>query len=91
MIKTTDEYIKELAIMHGLPEFVVKEIVMSPFRFLKGTMEKKEFEGLMLPYLGKFIVPPKTKEYMTKYLNERNSKGRQEQNTGEERREGETA
>ena len=89
MIKENSDFIKKLAKDHGLPEFVIKQVVDSPFRFLRSVMEKREFEGVMFPYLGKFIVPPKTKEYMQKYLYERDLKGSPEPTEQEERGEGE--
>lgn len=77
MIKTSDELVKELSREFDLPEFVIREIVQSPFRFLKSIMEKKQFESLMLPYIGKFVVHKNIKKYMTKWLNEKSERDKQ--------------
>lgn len=74
MIKNNEDFAKEIAKEYNISVFVAKQVIDSPFRFLKSIMEKKEFQGLMLPYLGKFGVNPKVKDFMIKY-NESKIKG----------------
>lgn len=74
MIKTNEDFAREIAKEYNISIFVAKQVIDSPFRFLKSIMEKKQFEGLMLPYLGKFGVNPKVKDFMIKY-NESKIKG----------------
>jgi hypothetical protein len=79
MIKKTDDFVKELAKEFDLPEFIVGQVLRSPFKFLRSIMDKKEFETVMFPYLGKFGVAANTKKYMLKHLHERDIKGSTEQ------------
>lgn len=64
MIKNNDDFAREIAKKYNVTIFVAKQIIDSPFKFLKKRMEEKNYEGMMLPYLGKFIVKPGVKDFL---------------------------
>jgi hypothetical protein len=67
MVKNNDKFIREIAEEYDIPIFIARQICESPFKFLKETMATKEMKGVMMPYLGKFIVQPNVKYYIQKY------------------------
>ncbi len=74
MTKNNDEFARELAKKYDITIFVAKQIIDSPFKFLKDRIVEKKYEGIMLPYLGKFIVKPGVKDFLIR-LHENKEKG----------------
>ncbi len=62
-----EEIIKILAEKHRLPEIVVREAVLSMFKYTKDMMAEDKLEGMKFIGLGKFIVKPYRKKYILKY------------------------
>jgi hypothetical protein len=69
MVKDSDKFIREIAEEFNIPIFVAKQICDSPFKFLKETMATRNMEGVMFPYLGKFVVQPNKKKHIIQHRN----------------------
>ena len=84
MMKVSNEdLIREIAEEFNLSIFVTRQICDSPFKFLKEVMATKNMDGVMLPYLGKFIVKEKVKERVYRYRDAQNqAKGYTEEGSG---------
>jgi hypothetical protein len=74
MIKNNEDFAREIAKKYGITIFVAKQVIDSPFRFIKNRMVEGNYEGLMLPYFGKMIVKPGVREFLKK-RNEIKEKG----------------
>lgn len=77
MIKSNDDFAREIAKKYNISIFVAKQIIDSPFRFLRDKMKEGNYEGLMLPYLGKFGVNPRVKDFMIKHNENRHKRDRE--------------
>lgn len=71
MTKNNEDFARKIAKKYNISIFVAKQIIDSPFRFLKEKMKEGKYESLMLPYLGKFGVNPKLKNFLIKYNEDR--------------------
>lgn len=76
MDRLMDKAAMKVAYEKGIPKFEVYRIWASQFKIVANTMKKNEFEGVMLPYLGKFIVSM----VKLRRINESAAKKRQLQN-----------
>ena len=72
MIRNKEEIIYSLANKYNLPLKKVKQMIEYQFKFVEKIMKKGDFEGIRLPYFGKFTVNPKRVEHITKLKNESN-------------------
>ena len=61
--------IQKLSIEYNLPIQKIEEAIYYQFKYTNQVMRKGEFEGVRLPYFGKFHVNPGR----IKHLNERTS------------------
>jgi len=55
-VKDKNDYINLLATKYNLPLSKVEEIINYQFKFIGRVMKEGEFEGVRLPYFGKFHV-----------------------------------
>mgnify|MGYP003627507611 FL=1 len=55
-MKDKNDYINLLATKYNLPLSKVEEIINYQFKFIGRVMKEGEFEGVRLPYFGKFHV-----------------------------------
>jgi nucleoid DNA-binding protein len=55
-MKDKKDYIYLLATKYNLPLSKVEEIINYQFKFVERIMKKGKFEGVRLPYFGKFHV-----------------------------------
>lgn len=51
-----DEIEKHIADLHGLTQKEVSDVWRSQFALVERTIEEGDFEGVRLPYFGKFYV-----------------------------------
>jgi nucleoid DNA-binding protein len=56
LMKDKKDYIYLLATKYNLPLSKVEEIINYQFKFVERIMKKGKFEGVRLPYFGKFHV-----------------------------------
>ena len=75
MIKNNEDFAREIAKKYGITIFVARQVIDSPFRFIKNRMVEGNYEGLMLPYFGKMIVKPGVREFLRK-RNENKEEGK---------------
>ncbi len=73
MIRNTEDLVGFLAKKHKLPHYVVRDMIESPFKFLKTIMNNSSQDGIMLPFLGKFVIPGSTLVRLSK-LQEKHDK-----------------
>jgi len=74
MLKDKKIIIQILATKYNLPLKIVEDIVSSQFKFVDKIMRKGNFDGVRLPYLGKFSVNPNRVKHITKRANAKANK-----------------
>ena len=70
MLKDKKIIIQILATKYNLPLKMVEDIVNSQFKFVDKIMREGNFDGVRLPYFGKFSVNPKRVKHLNKLKNE---------------------
>ena len=70
MLKDKKVIIQILATKYNLPLKKVEDIVNSQFKFVDKIMKKGNFEGIRLPYFGKFSVNPNRVKHINKLKGE---------------------
>lgn len=65
-MKDKQDLIHILATRHNLPLSKIEKIINFQFKQVAKIMKMGEFEGIRLPYFGKFTVNPKRVEHITK-------------------------
>jgi nucleoid DNA-binding protein len=73
MIKDKKIIIQILATKYNLPLKEVENIINSQFKFVDKIMRTGNFDGVRLPYFGKFSVNPGRVKHINK-LNEKRKK-----------------
>ena len=71
MLKDKKVIIQILATKYNLPLKKVEDIVNSQFKFVDKIMKKGNFEGIRLPYFGKFSVNPNRVKHINKLKSEK--------------------
>ena len=66
MARNKKEIIYHLATKYDLPLKVIEQVVDHQFKFVSKIMSKGNFDTIMLPYFGKFMVNPKRVELLNK-------------------------
>ena len=66
MVKDKQDYIYLLATKYNLPLSKVEEIINYQFKFVGKIMKEGKFEGVRLPYFGKFTVNPNRVKHINK-------------------------
>mgnify|MGYP003673006217 CR=1 FL=1 len=66
MVKDKQAYIYLLATKYNLPLSKVEEIINYQFKYIGDIMKKGKFEGVRLPYFGKFTVNPNRVKHINK-------------------------
>ena len=74
MAKSKKEIIQTLATKYNLPLKVVTNIINHQFKFVNKIIAKGEFEGVRLPYFGKFDVNKKRLKYIKEKSGSTNNK-----------------
>jgi hypothetical protein len=67
MQKQIRELIDKVADAHGLPSYVVEEIYLSQWRFVREVIRSGECKTVMLPKWGKYLVSSRKLEYIKKH------------------------
>lgn len=73
MIKDKKIIIQILATKYNLPLKEVENIINSQFKFVDKIIRQGNFDGIRLPYFGKFSVNPNRVKHINK-LNEKRKK-----------------
>ena len=73
MQKDKKDFIYLLATKYNLPLSKVEEIINYQFKFIERVMKEGKFEGVRLPYFGKFYVKKKRLEHIKKLSNDKKS------------------
>jgi nucleoid DNA-binding protein len=71
MLKDKKIIIQILATKYNLPLKVVEDIISSQFKFVDKIMRKGNFDGIRLPYFGKFSVNPNRVKHINKLKSEK--------------------
>tara|TARA_R100001594_G_C4028169_1_gene260700 strand:- start:644 stop:871 length:228 start_codon:yes stop_codon:yes gene_type:complete len=66
MARDKKDYIYLLATKYNLPLSKVEEMINYQFKFVEKIMRKGKFEGIRLPYFGKFHVNKHRLKYIQK-------------------------
>ena len=74
MAKDKKDYIYLLATKYNLPLSKIEEIIDYQFKFTERVMKAGKFEGVRLPYFGKFHVNKKRLEYIQKLTDAKKDK-----------------
>lgn len=59
-----DEIIKQLSDKYDYPEFAIRAVIESPFRFLRDTIRSGSLECVLIHHFGKFAVSRRIKRNM---------------------------
>ena len=70
MIKNKKIIIQTLATKHSLPLKKIERIVNHQFKFASKVIKDGKFDGIRLPYFGKFSVNPNRVKYINKLKDE---------------------
>ena len=71
MLKDKKVIIQILATKYNLSLKKVEDIVNSQFKFVDKIMKKGNFDGIRLPYFGKFSVNPNRVKHINKLKSEK--------------------
>ena len=71
MLKDKKVIIQILATKYNLPLKKVEDIVNSQFKFVDKIMREGNFDGIRLPYFGKFSVNPNRVKHINKLKSEK--------------------
>ena len=71
MLKDKKIIIQILATKYNLPLKMVEDIVNSQFKFVDKIIREGNFDGVRLPYFGKFSVNPKRVNHINKLKNDK--------------------
>ena len=71
MLKDKKIIIQILATKYNLPLKKVEDIVNSQFKFVDKIMREGNFDGIRLPYFGKFSVNPNRVKHINKLKSEK--------------------
>ena len=71
MVKDKKDFIYLLATRYNLPLSKVEEIINYQFKYVERVMKEGKFEGVRLPYFGKFYVNKKRLEYIKKLTDDK--------------------
>tara|TARA_R110002012_G_scaffold155817_2_gene316652 strand:+ start:1152 stop:1373 length:222 start_codon:yes stop_codon:yes gene_type:complete len=69
-MKDKNYFIYFLATKYNLPLSKVEQIINYQFKFVESTMKVGKFEGVRLPYFGKFHVNPNRLKHIKKLSND---------------------
>lgn len=70
-MKDKKDYIYLLATKYNLPLSKVEEIINYQFKFVERVMKAGKFEGVRLPYFGKFHVNKNRLKHIKKLSNDK--------------------
>ena len=76
MIKNKNEIIYYLANKYNLPLKTINKIVTYQFKYIAKIMKEGNFEGIRLPYFGKFSVNPNRVKYLTALKNKKHNESK---------------
>jgi nucleoid DNA-binding protein len=74
MAKDKNDYIYLLATKYNLPLSKVNEIINYQFKFVEKIMKEGKFEGIRLPYFGKFHVNKNRLKHIQRLSNDKKNK-----------------
>jgi len=70
-VKDKNDYINLLATKYNLPLSKVEEIINYQFKYVSKIMKEGNFEGVRLPYFGKFYVNKNRLAHIKRLSNDR--------------------
>ena len=71
MARDKDRIIQLLATKHNLPLKKIKQIIEYQFKFVTKVIKDGKFEGVRLPYFGKWSVNKNRVKYINKLKNKK--------------------
>lgn len=67
--------IKNISSTYGLPDYVVEEIWLSQFRFVRDKIKEGEYKTIMLHKWGKYTPSLRKLEHIKKHVNKEADSG----------------